>query len=222
MGKKVEMIGRRFGRWLVTAETEKRGQKGAIVYHCVCDCGKEKDVNGMNLRNGSSTSCGCYNREIITKNGGAVYREHLYGVWNAMKCRCKNQKDKAYHNYGGRGIKVCREWRDNYLAFREWAYVNGYKRGLWLDRIDNDKEYSPTNCRWASTAEQARNKRSTRFVKYNGEQMCLTDAAAASGISFSTLSRRIELGWSEDRLFSPVAAKYSHGAAIKAAMHKHD
>lgn len=220
MGKKVEMIGRRFGRWEVLREAEVRYKNGAICYHCRCDCGTERIVNGERLRNGDSTSCGCYNREIITKPD-AVYKERLYHVWNSMKNRCRCAKDKAYKNYGGRGIRVCDEWMHDYKAFKEWAYSHGYTDGLWLDRIDNNRDYSPENCRWATTKEQARNKRTTVLVEYNGQTMCIADAAEDSGINVATIRRRMELGWPKEKLFAPVECKYSHGDAISRGLMKH-
>jgi hypothetical protein len=217
MGKKVEMIGRRFGRWIVLRESEKRSNSGAIFYTCRCNCGTERDVSGVLLRNGDSTSCGCYNHETITKDD-AVYQEKLYSVWMAMKNRCRNPNDKAYKNYGGRGISVCAEWQSDYRAFRAWAMANGYEDGLWIDRIDNDRDYCPENCQWITPRQQARNKRTNRMIRYNGHEMCITDAATKSGIPAATLQRRIDLGWSENELFRPVDARYSHSEAIRTAL----
>lgn len=217
MGKKVEMIGRTFGRWTVLAESKERTKSGTIRYKCICQCGTVREVSGCLLRNGDSTSCGCYNHEIITKQD-AVYKERLYSVWMSMKDRCRNPNNKAYRNYGARGIEVCEEWRRDYKAFREWAMKNGYNQGLWIDRIDNDYGYSPENCRWVTPATQSRNKRTTRLVRHNGEYVCLKDAEMLSGIKAATISRRIELGWDDSKLFQPVEMKYSHGEAISAAL----
>lgn len=220
MGKKVEMIGRKFGRWTVLGEADERCKNGSILYRCRCDCGSERTVNGSILRQGGSTSCGCYNREIITKPD-AVYKERLYSVWSSMKSRCCCATDRSYKNYGGRGIRVCEEWRSDYKAFKQWAYSHGYADGLWLDRVNNNDDYSPENCRWATTMEQARNKRTNVFVEYNGQTMCLIDAAAASGIKVATIKRRMELGWPTEKLFIPAENKYSHGDAIARGLKKH-
>ena len=223
MGKKVEgMVGRVFGRLTVIAETEKRGPGGVVMYLCRCSCGKTTTVSGTCLRSGETVSCGCYNHDVITKFGNAVYKEKLYSVWASMKARCGCSTDKFFHNYGGRGIKVCDEWREDYRAFKAWAYENGYRPGLWIDRIDNDGDYKPSNCRWATTKEQARNKRTTVFVEYMGNRMCLADAAELSGIKPATLARRIELGWPSERLFAPVDARRSHPEEIRRALAGHD
>lgn len=135
-----------------------------------------------------------------------------------MKQRCSNPNDKAYANYGGRGIKVCAEWEHDYFAFKNWALANGYKSGLWIDRVDNDKGYSPDNCRWETPKRQQQNKRTNVSVMIGGVEKCISEWAELSGIPFATLYRRIELGWSEERLLSPIDEKYSHSEAIHAAI----
>lgn len=204
MGKKVEMVGRRFGRWVVIEETDKRTSNGAIMYKCLCDCGNTKVVDGTILRRGDSLSCGCYNHDIITKMGNAVYKEKLYGVWGSMKGRCFNKNDPNYHNYGGRGITVCDEWANSYDSFKKWAYENGYEKGKWIDRIDNEKGYMPDNCRWCSPKEQQNNKRTNHNVEINGETHTVTEWAEISGINRGTLYSRVKKGWTGEKLICPV------------------
>lgn len=220
--KITEMEGKIFGRWTVIAETSQRSNSGAIKYLCRCECGNEKIVSGVALRKGESMSCGCYNRDIITKFGKAVYKENLYTVWSSMKQRCYNPKDKAYPNYGGRGIYVFDEWRSNYTAFKKWAYENGYRQGLWIDRKDNDGPYAPWNCRWESPARQERNKRTNRLVSIGGVKKCLTDWADIAGIKPATLEGRIKRGWPESRLLEPINVKYSHPDEIRKAVKTDD
>ncbi len=217
MGKKIDIVGQRFGRWEVLSESEKR-VSGNVFYTCKCDCGTVRDVSSRNLRDGSSMSCGCLNRDIITKFGNSVYKEKLYSVWNSMKQRCINENDKAYKNYGGRGITVCDEWKNDYIAFKRWALSNGYSEGMWIDRKDNEMGYSPDNCRWSSPKQQSMNKRTTVYVKYCGTLMCLREASEKSGIKWATLRRRIKLGWNEENLFLPVDKRYSHPTEIKESM----
>ena len=221
MGKKIEVpVGTRFGRWTVLGESPKRDSSGGDCYYCKCDCGNGKEVPIQALRKGDSQSCGCYNHDIITKFGESHYKEPLYRVWARMKDRCFNKNDKAYENYGGRGISVCEEWTGSYLTFREWAMSSGYQDGLWLDRVDNDGWYCPGNCRWATPREQQRNKRTNVIVNYNGVPMCATEAAEKSGIKAATILSRIEMGWPEDKLFEPVRKKYSHSEEIKAGIRR--
>ncbi len=157
--KLVEMTGRRYGR-LTVIERAENTPGGTARWRCKCDCGKETVVVGSYLRNGSIKSCGCYMREnngrLSLKHGG--YKTKLYHVWVQMRSRCRSPKDKNYPYYGGRGISVCDEWQD-FRSFQEWALSNGYREGLTIDRIDNDGDYKPTNCRWVTMAVQAKNKR---------------------------------------------------------------
>lgn len=129
----------------------------------------------------------------------------LYAVWNNMKARCRNPKDREYHRYGGRGIKICDEWLYDFQAFYDWAMKNGYDatapRGqCTIDRIDNDGDYCPDNCRWTTAREQANNTRRTRFIDFNGEIHSVSEWSRILGIKQSTLNMRInKYGWSEEK-----------------------
>ena len=167
-----------------------------------------------------STSCGCYNKDVLGKFGDIVYKEKLYHIWHSMKQRCQNENDKAFANYGARGVTVCADWKNDYLAFKAWALENGYAAGLWLDRIDNDGPYAPWNCRWTTPKRQQRNKRTNIVLSIGGVEKCLSDWADEAGIKVGTLRRRVDLGWPAEHLLDPVETKYSHGDLIKAAITK--
>ena len=205
MGKKVDMIGKRFGRWKVLEEAA-RAKCGAVKYLCKCDCGKEKIVNGVSLRNGTSQSCGCYNRELIT-NPNKIYNTKLWAIWDNMKQRCYNSNNKAYKNYGGRGIKVCDEWKGSSFSFYNWAINNGYKEGLTLDRIDNEKDYCPQNCRWVTMAVQQNNKRTNRFFTYKGITKTIMQWSKDKNICYGTLIQRINNG---KEPFAPIDLTKRH------------
>lgn len=129
----------------------------------------------------------------------------LYGIWLGMKTRCNNPNVDSYKHYGGRGIKVCDDWND-YLAFKRWALNNGYVDGLSIDRIDNDGDYCPQNCRWANNVEQGNNRRNNHILTFNGVSKTMAEWARESGIKYHTLKRRINnYGYSvEDAITKPV------------------
>lgn len=173
MGKLVDLTGKTFGRWMVMYRAPNRidaDGKTRVWFHCKCECGKEADVNAASLRNGKSLSCGCARIEHV--RGNHANRVHgqkgtrLYSIWCNMNDRCYRRENERYHRYGGRGIKVCDEWRGKhgFQSFMEWAYKSGYSKALTLDRIDNDRGYSPQNCRWASPKEQSNNRSNGRYI----------------------------------------------------------
>jgi len=185
---------------------ERRG--GHVVWHCRCDCGDEVDARGNNLTSGRTTSCGCYNRERVaeahTVHGMARYgKQHpVYDAWTHMIQRCENPNDPAYKNYGARGITVCEEWHDA-KAFIEWALAHGWQEGLSIDRIDNDKGYSPDNCRWATWKEQQRNKRNNHLITFNRKTQTLAEWAEEVGVKRHVLNNRINvLHWPIERALS--------------------
>lgn len=216
-----DLTGQRFGRLTVL----KRGDdyiypngKTKVMWMCRCDCGKEKDISGSALTQGLTQSCGCYKSEMKRKQlttHGELARgndSRLYLSWECMKARCYNPHNDYYHRYGGRGISVCEEWKRSFANFREWALSNGYKEGLTIDRINFDGNYEPSNCRWATSKEQANNKCTSHFVAYNGTTKTLSQWSEATGLSYPTLLGRIKRGWSVgEMLTTPQRNKENTG-----------
>ena len=165
-----DLTGQRFGRLVVIERSGSNNQKRA-TWKCCCDCGRVTVVTSSNLLRGITKSCGCIHVENLI-NRFTVHgkrKSRLYEVWKNMKKRCTNPSVHNYHRYGGRGITVCDEWRNDFQAFYEWAMANGYDENApymqcTIDRIDNDSGYSPDNCRWVDAATQNRNKSSNRKV----------------------------------------------------------
>lgn len=192
-----DLTGQRFGRLTVLFRADVISRKA--YWKCKCDCGTMKNIRGDCLVSGRVVSCGCYHDEIKTTHGDSKTR--LYGIWHNMISRCRTPTNSLFSNYGGRGITVCSEWL-NYDSFRKWAMENGYdmfaKRGeCTIDRIDNNKGYSPDNCRWANGITQSRNKRNNRIIEYNGESHTLVEWAEIIGMNPNTLHARLTyLGWS--------------------------
>lgn len=130
-----------------------------------------------------------------------VINTRIYRIWGNMVNRCSNENNPNYHSYGGRGIKVCDEWL-SFPEFYKWALESGYDKSLTIDRIDNDDGYYPENCRWATVDQQANNKRSNKFITYNGETHTIAEWAKILGVKYKALHSRLSLGWTVERAFT--------------------
>lgn len=220
-------VGDRFGRWQVTGSPvrEKRGEgrraNYVLRYPCRCDCGTERLVRHFKLTS-NSKSCGCLrdeeSRERHTTHGDGRTRPRLYRVWYAMIQRCTNPRNSNYSRYGGRGITVCREWRESYAVFRHWATQHGYNESLQIDRSNNEAGYDPQNCQWVTEAQNHRNTAQTRLITVFGETKCLEDWARDSRCTVSPGGLRhriIQLGWSPEKaVTTPRLTRRSAGPYI--------
>lgn len=220
-----DLTGQRFGRLTVISRAENYVSPQGIKlarWNCLCDCGNQKIAVGAELRKGNIRSCGCFQKEVaknrLTKHGLTSTR--LYGVWQDMRQGCLNPNSKAYKYYGGRGITVCDEWKDDFKAFYDWAMENGYKEEImpsgynyWtIERINNDGNFEPDNCCWANRVAQGNNRQNNHLIEQENEVLTLAQTAKQKGVSRITLGARMSrYGWStNDSLNTPIGSHKRH------------
>ena len=179
-----DITGQKFNR--LTAVCFSHFKNGKYYWKFKCDCGCETIAEIYKVKSGHTQSCGCYHKDIIRTIYG-LRKHRLYGVWVNIKERCLKPRNKAYKNYGGRGIKICENWSKNFLNFYDWAMANGYAESLSIDRIDVNGDYCPENCRWATPKQQARNKRDSKMVVFNGVEKHWMDWCEELGLSKSAV-----------------------------------
>lgn len=204
MGRKaLDLVGKRFGRLTVVAY-DSCHPHGKSMWQCRCECGNICVVRGTRLTSGHTKSCGCYSQDItkarVTTHG--LSNTRLYNIWRVMRKRCDYENGANYKNYGAKGIRVCEEWY-NFENFRDWAITNGYEECLTIDRIDNNGDYTPENCRWVDMKAQSRNTSRNKVITFRGETHCMKDWADILGINYRTIQHRINVyGWSVERAFT--------------------
>lgn len=209
MGKVKDLTGQRFGRIVVLEDTHTRDKYRNEIWKCKCDCGKIIFKSSDLLRSKNSNSCGCLANELTRIRNKQMFTTHGYGnedrlhrIWIGIKTRCYNKNDPGYKNYGSRGIVMCDEWKNDFMNFRNWATTHGYNDNLSIDRVNNDGNYEPSNCRWATLEQQGNNKRNNHLIEYNGEIHTLQEWCEKINIKYATLESRLRIGWSIERAFT--------------------
>ena len=203
--KENNLIGKKFGKLTAVANGKRNNGK---YYVCKCDCGNIKEIYGGSLINGSTKSCGCLweetNREWIENHTKYTNKQKdIYEIWTGMKQRCYNPRAFGYEYYGGKGVGVCKRWKDSFDNFyKDMGPRPSNKHSI--DRIDNNTDYSPNNCRWANSKEQSRNKESNVILELNGERKTLTDWAKELNIKRHTLYSRKRRGLSDKEILTAV------------------
>lgn len=190
---RMDLVGLRFGRLLVV-EYSTSDKNGNTKFFCKCDCGECKVIYGQSLKAGATLSCGCLNKEIVSSMPQNHHMSHTsyYKAWAGMIQRCTNPQNHKWQRYGGRGISVCKEWRD----FENFQRDMGERPpGMTLDRTNNNGDYTPSNCRWATATQQQNNMSTNVRVSIDGEPMTIPQASRAFGISRETIRSRIRSGW---------------------------
>lgn len=213
-----DLTGKRFGRFYVIGVADDGQRKTSYI--CQCDCGNIRKVRADGLTSGRSKSCGCYKRESDSRNVKSVpayktFEERgfksggtrLYNIWQGMRNRCKNENNPCYERYGGRGIRVCDEWNNDFVAFHDWALANGYAYDLTIDRIDVDGDYEPSNCRWATNEQQSINRRSNIHIKIGNATKTLSEWCKIFEVDYKKVNARYKRNGFEsiDRLFNDIS-----------------
>lgn len=196
-----DLTGNKYYKLEVISQSETLNKNARWL--CRCDCGKETIVEGAKLRKSEIKSCGCSKLEFyvqaMTDHG--LSNTRLFNIWAKMRQRCYSPNFIDYPRYGARGIQICEEWND-FQTFYDWANNNGYNELLTIDRKDNDGNYSPLNCKWATMTEQSNNRRSNKHLTIDGETKTIAEWSRHSGVKYETMRSRISSGKTGNELIS--------------------
>lgn len=207
-----DISGMVFGRWTVT-RIFRISKSGNSIWECVCVCGTKKNIVGSHLITGQSKSCGCLMAELVSKRNikhGASKRGRTtteYYSWNGLKRRCLDKTDENFSRYGGRGIRVCERWVHSFENFIEDMGIKPSPNHT-IDRIDNNGNYEPSNCRWATSKQQANNRRNQVVLNFNGKAMGLYGWSEELGIRYATLWKRMNDGLPIEKILTSVKRKW--------------
>lgn len=197
MPKLIDLTGRIFGRWLVISRAPTSANK-TTVWNCACLCGNHKIVLGAKLRNGESKSCGCLRSQLTAERERINLTTHgmrftrTYKSYDSMKQRCNNPNNKDYRYYGGKGVIVCNRWLESFMNFFE--DMGERPQGMSIDRLDNSEHYCKENCKWSDKYEQSNNRKGITCVEIGGVKKTISQWQKISGVSRSTILKRINAG----------------------------
>jgi hypothetical protein len=172
-----------------------------------CDCGNIRTVCLSDIKNGRTKSCGCYIKDITSDRSKKHCKtgDRFYIMFAAIKARCYNKNHPAYYRYGGRGIKICDEWLNDFNSFYNWLLNSDWCDGLQIDRIDNNGDYEPNNCRFVTRTENVNNRGNTIFLEHNGETLPISVWARKTGIGIETIRRRIfKYNWGVEKALTKL------------------
>lgn len=188
-----DLTGKKFGMLTVIGLQDTNSRK--TYWACQCDCGNIKVVRSDSLQSGAIRSCGCMKKaqekiNLTKHHSHKMSGTRIYHIWRGMKDRCYNVHSPSYYRWGGRGITICDEWKDNFSAFYSWAMENGYSENLTIDRIDNNGNYEPSNCRWATMEEQSRNRQSNVVIQIGNSKRTLKEWCEIFELEYGTILER--------------------------------
>lgn len=202
MPKMIDLTGQKFGMLTVVEFTGRRNCHS--WFRCECQCGGMTITTSNNLRRGHTISCGCFSiGKLIQRSRTHSLRWHpLYVSWIGMRNRCYYERHNRYKHYGGKGVGVYTLWQDDFIEFYRWGIANGWKKGLSLDRKDNDKDYCPDNCRFSNVPQQNRNRTSNVHLTIDGVTKILVEWSEFANVKYETLRKRLKNGWTpKDAVF---------------------
>lgn len=214
----LDLTGKRYGRLVVLGPIERRrfpSKLVVLVWLCQCTCNKQTRVLGCNLRSGHTVSCGCHWRDSQTGRNNSSWKHGHgrsgqlsaeYKIWRGIRQRCTNVNARVYPRYGGRGIKLCSRWANDFLAFLEDMGPRPSAEHS-IERKDNGGNYEPGNCRWATKLEQSNNKRSNVIIHALGKTLTIAQWARERGIPYSALRGRLNKGWTTERALTQPARR---------------
>ena len=203
MSKRIDITGNKYN--MLTVIGVDKQINGIVYWWCKCDCGKITSVRGANLKNGCVKSCGCLRYKTRNTTHGLSNTKE-YAIWISMKNRCYNKNVPSYKDYGGRGIEVCEEWKNSFMNFYEWILQTRHSEDETIDRIDNDGNYEPSNCRWTTIDVQQNNRRICHYFTMNGKTQTLAMWCKELNLDYKRVHNRLfKLKWSfEDAISVPV------------------
>lgn len=208
MGSLIDLTGQKFGNWTVFSRGPN-DKLGAVHWWCSCSCGTERLVNSNSLRRNGTKSCGCIQR---TQNKASVRHHKEYSIWKAMIARCYVKSTHSYPLYGGIGITVCDEWKNDF-----WSFLDHFGKipyGMTIERIDSRGHYTPKNCTLATMHTQNRNKKNNIWIEYHGIRRVLQDWDKVFGISRRTIQRRLNDGWDMNRIVNNYCPNFKMETSI--------
>lgn len=199
------LVGKKFGR-LTVVEISGRTNRQQVTWRCLCECGNYTVVSNTGLQSGNTKSCGCLKHDILIrrnkKGSDPDKKTRLYRIWQRMKYRCENEQSSDYKYYGGKGVSVCENWKNDFQSFKKWALINGYNDDLTIDRINVNGNYEPSNCKWATMAQQCINTTKNHFITYKGETHTLSEWSKKFKMDGSKIRYRLNHNWPLDKIFS--------------------
>lgn len=200
-----DLTSQKFNRLTVLEKVVGKSSKG--LWKCRCDCGNIVFATRHDLTSNHKKSCGCFKKDYLSQKSSThkLTKTRIYKIWIDMKKRCYNHNQKYYCNYGGRGISICDEWKQDFISFYNWSIKNGYNDDLSIDRINNDGDYCPNNCRWANRTTQNNNSRHNRYITYNGKTLTMSQWAKYLNLTYSCLKTRFRRGWSVEKALTTPA-----------------